>query len=101
MYFPKSQITPNLFTNGNEFVFIVTNEPYKGSYFTTSTGKFYTGRNQDDKPNIELVKIDPLFPSKLTPQQNNTVFYSFTDNPNSITSSPLIYNESLDYAIFF
>jgi hypothetical protein len=55
MYYPKSQITPNLYTNGNEFVLSTTQEVYSGFYYKISTGKFYTGRNQDDKPNIELL----------------------------------------------
>ena len=57
MYFPKSQITPNLYTNGNEFVYTVNSRPYTGYYFKTSKGKFYTGRNQDDRPNELLSRI--------------------------------------------
>jgi hypothetical protein len=55
MYYPKSQITPNLYTNGGEFVYINTKEAYSGYYFKVSTGKYLTGRNQDDKPNLELI----------------------------------------------
>jgi hypothetical protein len=55
MYFPKSQITPNLYTNGGEFVIIQSNKPYTGYYFKVSNGKTYTGRTPDDKPNIELI----------------------------------------------
>jgi hypothetical protein len=54
MYFPLSQITPNLYTNGGEFVIISSQEDYKGYYFKTSTGKYYTGRNSSDLPNIEI-----------------------------------------------
>ena len=70
MYYPKSQITPNLYTNGNEFVLSTTQEVYSGFYYKVSTGKFYTGRNQDDKPNIELL---PLITSQTisTPTQEN------------------------------
>jgi hypothetical protein len=99
MYFPKSQITPNLYTNGREFVNSLTKEGYTGFYFKTSSGRFFTGKNQDDRPNIELIKIEPLTPSKTPQQENNVVFYSFTDNPNSLTSSPLIYEETLKYAL--
>jgi hypothetical protein len=57
MYFPKSQITPNLYTNGGEFIYVLNNKPYTGFYFKTSSGKFYTGRNQDDRPNELLTLI--------------------------------------------
>jgi hypothetical protein len=57
MYYPKSQITPNLYTNGNEFVLSTTQEVYSGFYYKISNGKFYTGRNQDDKPNIEILPL--------------------------------------------
>ena len=46
MYFPKSQITPNLYTNGGEFVYALNNKPYIGYYFKTSTGKIYTKYTQ-------------------------------------------------------
>jgi hypothetical protein len=70
MYYPKSQITPNLYTNGNEFVSVDTQEIYSGFYFKTSAGKYFTGKNQDDKPNVELILLQntqtiftPLFPN--------------------------------------
>ena len=58
MYYPKSQIKPNLYTNGGEFAYANTNQEYIGYYFKTSTGKYFTGRNQDDRPNDELLSID-------------------------------------------
>jgi hypothetical protein len=74
MYFPKSQITPNLYTNGDEFVYTANSRPYTGYYFKTSTGKFYTGRNQDDRPN-ELL-------SRITNQANEI------DNNRPLQSTP-------------
>ena len=70
MYFPKSQITSNLYTNGNEFVLSTTQEIYIGFYFKTSTGKIFTGKTPDDRPNIELI---PLISNEniLTPLDNN------------------------------
>ena len=58
MYYPKSQIKPNLYTNGGEFAYANTNQDYIGYYFKTSTGKYFTGRNQDDRPNDELLSIN-------------------------------------------
>ena len=54
MYFPQSQVTPNLHTNGGEFQIASTGEAYKGYYFTVSTGQKFTGRNQNDNPVLEL-----------------------------------------------
>ena len=48
MYYPKSQITTNLSTNGKEFQIVGKSEYYIGSYFKTSDGKFYTGKTPQD-----------------------------------------------------
>ena len=62
MYFPKSQITTNLYTNGGEYVY--KNSPegeyYIGFYFKTSKGKYYTGKNPNDAPVQEIIlEIQP------------------------------------------
>jgi hypothetical protein len=56
MYFPKSQIQPNLYTNGGEFQKITDQSIYTGFYFKTSTGLFYTGKTPNDGPNTQLVR---------------------------------------------
>lgn len=56
MYIPKSQIKENLHTNGGEYVIDSTQENYVGSYFITSQGLAYTGKNLTDKPNNLLSK---------------------------------------------
>tara|TARA_R110002074_G_scaffold26727_8_gene78285 strand:+ start:1098 stop:1967 length:870 start_codon:yes stop_codon:yes gene_type:complete len=57
MYFPKSQITTNLYTNGGTYVY--KNSPegeyYIGFYFKTSKGKYYTGKNPNDTPVQEII----------------------------------------------
>jgi len=60
MYYPKSQIKTNLFTSGNEYVYLGTNNLYSGSYFITGDGKIFTGKNSNDKPNnpLEAVSIN-------------------------------------------
>jgi len=60
MYFPQSQIKTNLSTNGGEFVTLSTNENYIGSYWSTSSGKYYTKKNPQDTPYEELIKFAPL-----------------------------------------
>jgi hypothetical protein len=55
MYYPLSQITSNLYTNGNEFVIKSNNSPYVGYYWKTSTEKYYTGKTPQDTPSEEII----------------------------------------------
>jgi len=55
MYFPSSQYTPNLYTNGGEYILSTTRESYTGYYFKTYQNKTYTGKTPNDLPNIELL----------------------------------------------
>ena len=49
MYFPLSQITPNLYTNGSDYVFLNdTKTFYKGYYFKTASEKSYTGKTPNN-----------------------------------------------------
>jgi len=57
MYYPKSQITTNLFTNGNEFTIASTGEIYTGPYYVTSNGDAYSNKSPNDKPTQKLSKI--------------------------------------------
>jgi hypothetical protein len=55
-YYPLSQIKSNLYTNGNELVYNVKDplSIYTGYYYKTSDGKYFTGRNPQDLPNVEI-----------------------------------------------
>ena len=57
MYYPQSQITSNLYTNGDEFVYVSNQQSYSGYYFKTSTGKYFSGKNQNDAPNVEITPL--------------------------------------------
>ena len=58
MYYPKSQIKANLYTNGGELKLDSTNQPYIGDYYTTSDGKSFAGSSPNSLPNnILLVPI--------------------------------------------
>jgi hypothetical protein len=88
MYYPKSQITPNLYTNGNEFVLTTTQEVYIGFYYKISNGKFYTGKNQDDRPNIELLPLitSQTISTPISPNfQSNYVTITNIFEPNNET----------------
>lgn len=56
MYYPKSEIIENLYTGGAEFVYKINSTPYKGYYYSTTDGKYYTGRTYA-KSAQELIKI--------------------------------------------
>jgi hypothetical protein len=55
MYYPKSQIKSNLYTNGGEYILSTTKEDYKGSYYEVSNGQKYTGNTPQDGANILLL----------------------------------------------
>ena len=80
MYFPKSQITPNLYTNGGEYVYADTQVVYSGYYFKTSTGKYFTGRNQDDRPNEELLILQTVQTIETPIIENSQLNYAATTN---------------------
>ena len=54
MYYPKSQIQENLHTNGGELKPSNSSEEYKGYYFKTSNGEFFTGKSPSDKPKVSI-----------------------------------------------
>ena len=71
MYYPKSQIKPNLYTNGGEYILSTTKENYKGYYYEISTGQKYTGINPNNPPNILLsLPSNPQTPYSPPPSPN-------------------------------
>jgi hypothetical protein len=76
MYYPKSQIVTNLYTNGQEYIIKSNNEKYIGNYWKTSDGKFFTGKTPEDK------NIQELIPQSATLPQNNL------DTVNTSTQTP-------------
>lgn len=55
MYFPKSQIKTNLKANPGEFITLEGKNAYSGFYWRTSTGQFFSGKNPNDTPTLELI----------------------------------------------
>jgi hypothetical protein len=79
MYYPKSQVKPNLYTNGREYILSTTKEEYKGYYYKISTGQLYTGKN----PNVpQPILLEPLTsatlstPELFTPDQLTKIITS-------------------------
>jgi hypothetical protein len=100
MYFPKSQITPNLYTNGEEYVFLSTQENYIGYYFKTSTGKYYTGRNSSDLPNLEIIKpevnFDKIISNTQSPPNNVSIIATELEGPSEATLNPKYNTNNID-----
>ena len=56
MYYPKSQIKTNLYTNGEDFIMEQTKTPYRGYYWETSTGEYFSGQTPNDPYSVRLIK---------------------------------------------
>lgn len=80
MYYPKSQIKTNLYSNNN-FTIIETQKLYTGYYWETSTGKYYTGKTPQDTPTLELTPYD----------NEDGELFDLAQNTNFIVSSYSIY----------
>ena len=55
MYYPKSQIKSNLYTNGKDFILATTKEPYTGDYYTIPDGNAFTGKAPNEGVNTRLI----------------------------------------------
>jgi len=61
MYFPKSQIITNLYTNGGEYAYAYNKQEYSGYYWKLSSGKVFTGKTPQDTPTQQLILIDTVY----------------------------------------
>ena len=99
MYYPKSQITTNLYTNGNEYQIKgdPTNSPYIGPYYKLSSGKVYLGKfpqsisilltplsPPEGNPSIDELETPNLNGEVINNTSNMTTYYGFlySDNKN-------------------
>jgi hypothetical protein len=74
MYYPLSQITTNLNTNGGEFVYANNLQNYKGDYYKTSKGEYFTGKTPQDGLN-ELLIIKSMEGNIEFIPQNDIISY--------------------------
>lgn len=77
MYYPKSKIQENLYTNGSEFVDSITGKSYQGLYHVTFDGNFYTGITHETDSQL-LKKL--VTQQKLSPSGSNLVSPSIIAN---------------------
>ena len=71
MYFPPSQIKTNLYTSGKELSYASNGDEYVGFYFKTSSGRYYSGKNPNNPPNVLLTTAVPLETFELDVEINN------------------------------
>jgi hypothetical protein len=90
-YFPLSQIKTNLVSSG-EFALVGNQEIYYGSYWKTSTGKFFTGKTPQDLPTREII---PIFQSpvatddiELTPSLDSIDYNNITITTPTYSNIP-------------
>lgn len=101
MYYPKSQIKTNLYTNGDEYVIELTKSPYTGYYYLTSTGIAYTGKTPDDRPNQKLIKVEQVAGGAETSPSNKNVTATIlsSDSPGALDAVTFSsYTTVLNYA---
>ena len=55
MYIPLNRLITNLKTTQNEFVYKDTLFPYNGYYWKSYDGKYFTGKNPNDLPSVEII----------------------------------------------
>jgi len=92
MYYPLSQITSNLYTNGGEYVYKSNQENYTGYYWKTSNGKIYTGKTPQDIPTSELI---PANSNPLNPVLQNSSIPVII-NQNNFENTNYINVKSID-----
>ena len=61
-YYPKSQISTNLYTPGKQLQIKSTKKEYKGYYWKTSKGEFFTGKTPNSL-NPQSLQVIPIVPA--------------------------------------
>jgi hypothetical protein len=78
MYFPKSKIITDRYTNGGELFYKNTGTPYQGYYHILASGEVFSGKSPTDGQVLELVYTTNY--NDKTPNELNT----FQVSPTSI-----------------
>lgn len=93
MYYPLSQITVNLYTNGGEYILANSNQPYSGYYWKNSQGQFFTGKTPQDTIIERLIPITNQTFLSTSEDKNNLSYYNQNDfdsiNYITLTNPPI------------
>jgi hypothetical protein len=93
MYYPKSQITTNLYTNGNkgdELYLQSDGSLYVGYYYKTSNGSYFSGKTPQDIPSVRLIPS-----SLLNDTQNNNPNLQYINTSQDSIDYPLFKDENI------
>lgn len=116
MYYPKSQITPNLYTNGGEYKIFKTNKIYVGYYYSLSNGNSFVGKSPTNEKTKQLLvpiksqtplPTSPILPkiiksNLLLSKENyfNKVNERYIPKPSSTNPTPKNYSKGV-FSRFF
>jgi hypothetical protein len=96
MYYPLSQIKTNLYTNGKEYAYILSNKEYIGYYWKSSDGKIFSGRTPQDAPVEELTLIT-TYDSNIS---SNNTFLNINQEEINNTAYLNIKNISVNDSVY-
>lgn len=84
MYYPKSQIKTNLYTNGEEYRVASTKQPYVGYYYEISDGRKFVGKTPSVRVDPLLEPISDTIPKgdsfEALPVDPNVIFLQIVNN---------------------
>ena len=97
MYYPKSQITTNLYTGGDELMIASNKSPYTGPYYKLSNGKKFVGEVPTGSP-IELVEIEFLDSEVAGDELSNTIHIVNYEDESIIEN--FNYEDTINLAVY-
>ena len=89
MYIPLNRLITNLKTTQNEFVYKDTLFPYDGYYWKSYDGKYFTGKNPNDLPSVEIILRSNSDISIDIENSNTTIFYNDPEIDLTFEYAPL------------
>ena len=111
MYYPKSQITINLYTKGNELEIFKTKQNYIGYYYVVSNGNSFVGKTPTSENSQQLLvpietqttkSTSPLLPKVIQhnpllskESYSNKVSERYIPKPSSTPPTPIDYNRGV------
>jgi hypothetical protein len=86
MYYPKSQIKTNLYTDGGKFIIESTGDDYIGYYWETSKGEYFTGKTPQDSIVQKLILNPPTSINQATLSKSYSTIYPYIDPEGPINA---------------
>jgi hypothetical protein len=104
MYYPKSQIKTNLYTNGNPpsdiYVLSTDKTLYIGYYYKISNGEVFTGKVPNDGPNILLIPQPAGEGQDVILEKNNLVEFNLSEASTEISNYINLKNIDVNLIIY-